>query len=113
MTHADQVADVAPRFGWPLDAKAAGLPRHRLGHRQPLSKSADVSQAKLFGATVGPRISVEAMELHGGYGVTTDFPIQRIHRDCARNVGAGGAAAVLRNGIAAELFADRNFCSPR
>jgi hypothetical protein len=26
MTHADQVADVAPRFGWPLDAR---LPAYR------------------------------------------------------------------------------------
>jgi butyryl-CoA dehydrogenase len=49
------------------------------------------------------------MELHGGYGVTTDFPIQRIHRDCVTNVVAGGAPAVLRNGVAAGLFPDRRF----
>jgi butyryl-CoA dehydrogenase len=70
---------------------------------------AEVSQAKLFGATVGPQITLKAMELHGGYGVTTDFAIQRIHRDCITNVVAGGAPAVLRNGVAAGLFPHRRF----
>jgi butyryl-CoA dehydrogenase len=72
-------------------------------------KLSEVTQAKLFGATVGPQISLKAMELHGGYGVTTDFAIQRIHRDCVTSVVAGGAPAVLRNGVAASLFPDRRF----
>ncbi|MUL65903.1 isovaleryl-CoA dehydrogenase [Mycobacterium sp. CBMA 234] len=70
---------------------------------------AEVTQAKLFGATVGPQITLKAMELHGGYGPTTDYAIQRIHRDCVTNVVAGGAPAVLRNGVAAGLFPDRRF----
>jgi butyryl-CoA dehydrogenase len=70
---------------------------------------AEVTQAKLFGATIGPQITLKALELHGGYGVTTDYPIQRIHRDCVTNVVAGGAPSVLRNGIAAGLFPDRRF----
>ena len=70
---------------------------------------AEVTQAKLFGATIGPQISLKAMELHGGYGATTDFAIQRIHRDCATNVVAGGAPAVLRNGVAAGLFPGKKF----
>ncbi|QLL07569.1 acyl-CoA dehydrogenase family protein [Mycobacterium vicinigordonae] len=70
---------------------------------------AEVTQAKLFGATVGPQITLKAMELHGGYGATTDFSVQRIHRDCVTNVVAGGAPAVLRNGVAAGLFPNRKF----
>lgn len=70
---------------------------------------AEVTQAKLFGATIGPQITLKAMELHGGYGVTTDFAIQRIHRDCVTNVVAGGAPSVLRNGVAAGLFPHRRF----
>lgn len=70
---------------------------------------AEVTQAKLFGATIGPQISLKAMELHGGYGATMDYAIQRIHRDCVTNVVAGGAPAVLRNGVAAGLFPHRKF----
>lgn len=69
----------------------------------------EVTQAKLFGATFGPQISLKAMEMHGGYGPTTDQAIQRIHRDCVTNVVAGGAPAVLRNGIATSLFPGRKF----
>jgi alkylation response protein AidB-like acyl-CoA dehydrogenase len=68
-----------------------------------------VTIAKLFGAVNGPQITLKALELHGGYGVTMDYPIQRIHRDAISNVVAGGAPAVLRNGIAAGLFPDRRF----
>jgi butyryl-CoA dehydrogenase len=68
-----------------------------------------VTIAKLFGATIGPQVTLKSLELHGGYGVTLDYPIQRIHRDAISNVVAGGAPAVLRNGIAAGLFPDRRF----
>jgi butyryl-CoA dehydrogenase len=68
-----------------------------------------VTIAKLFGATRGPQITLKALELHGGYGVTTDYAIQRIHRDAISNVVAGGAPAVLRNGVAAGLLPHRRF----
>jgi butyryl-CoA dehydrogenase len=70
---------------------------------------AEVTQAKLFGATVGPQITLKAMELHGGMGVTTDCAVQRIHRDAVTNVVAGGAPAVLRTGVASGLFPDVRF----
>lgn len=68
-----------------------------------------VTVAKLFGATMGPQVTLKSLELHGGYGVTMDYPIQRIHRDAISNVVAGGAPGVLRNGIAAGLFPDHRF----
>jgi butyryl-CoA dehydrogenase len=70
---------------------------------------AEVTQAKLFGATVGPQITLKGLELHGGLGVTTDYAIQRIHRDAVTNVVAGGAPAVLRTGVASGLFPDLRF----
>lgn len=70
---------------------------------------AEVTQAKLFGASVGPQITLKALELHGGMGVTLDRSIQRIHRDAVTNVVAGGAPAVLRTGIASGLFPEHKF----
>jgi len=72
-----------------------------------------VTIAKLFGATMGPQVTLQSLELHGGYGATLDYPIQRIHRDAISNVVAGGAPAVLRNTIAAGLFPDRRFSQTR
>jgi butyryl-CoA dehydrogenase len=68
-----------------------------------------VTIAKLFGATMGPQVTLKSLELHGGYGVRMDYPIQRIHRDAISCVPAGGAPALLRNSIAAGLFPHRRF----
>jgi butyryl-CoA dehydrogenase len=68
-----------------------------------------VSIAKLFGAVNGPLVTLKSLELHGGYGVRMDYPIQRIHRDAISNVVAGGSPPVLKNGIAAGLFPERRF----
>ncbi|MFE2998641.1 acyl-CoA dehydrogenase family protein [Nocardia sp. NPDC059246] len=72
-----------------------------------------VTIAKLFGATMGPQVTLQSLELHGGYGATLDYPIQRIHRDAVSNVVAGGSPAVLRNTIAAGLFPGRRFPQTR
>ena len=73
----------------------------------------EVNMAKLFGATFGPRATLKALELHGGYGVTTDYAIQRIHRDAITGVPAGGAPALLKNGVAAGLFPEQRFPQTR
>jgi butyryl-CoA dehydrogenase len=69
----------------------------------------DVTVAKLHGSKIMTEVTMASLELHGGYGVTVDYPIQRIHRDAVTSVVAGGAPAVLRNSIAAMLFPDRPF----
>jgi butyryl-CoA dehydrogenase len=69
----------------------------------------DVSVAKLFGGTLVPQVTMKAIELHGGNGVTMDFPVERLHRDAVTNIVAGGSPAVLRNGIAGQLFPNRRF----
>ncbi len=72
-------------------------------------KALDTTAAKLFGARIASGITVKALELHGGYGATKDFPIERIHRDVVATIVAGGSPPVLRNSIAAELYAPRRF----
>jgi butyryl-CoA dehydrogenase len=69
----------------------------------------DVTVAKLHGARMATEVTTRAMELHGGYGVTLDYPIQRIHRDVIASVVAGGSPAVLKNSIAAMIFPEWRF----
>jgi alkylation response protein AidB-like acyl-CoA dehydrogenase len=37
--------------------------------------------AKLFASTIAERVCSDAIQIHGGYGYTTDFPVERIWRD--------------------------------
>ncbi|MFE3729592.1 acyl-CoA dehydrogenase family protein [Nocardia sp. NPDC059154] len=73
----------------------------------------DVTVAKLHGSKIMTEVTMSSLELHGGYGVTLDYPIQRIHRDAISSVVAGGAPAVLRNSVASMLFPDRRFSQTR
>ncbi len=41
----------------------------------------EVSQAKLFSAQVVMRAADEAVQIHGGYGYSSEFPVERYFRD--------------------------------
>lgn len=41
----------------------------------------EASMAKLFASDTAEKICSEAIQLHGGYGYTSDFPVERLYRD--------------------------------
>ena len=50
--------------------KDAGRPCHK-----------EASMAKLFASEMAERVCSDAIQVHGGYGYVTDFPVERIYRD--------------------------------
>ena len=41
----------------------------------------EAAMAKLFASEMAERVCSDAIQIHGGYGYTADFPVERIYRD--------------------------------
>jgi alkylation response protein AidB-like acyl-CoA dehydrogenase len=74
--------------------------RKNEGEVDPLS----ASMAKYFAGETAVEVANEALQVHGGYGYTTDFDVERYYRDAKLNEIYEGTSEVLRNTIAQRLL---------
>src|SRR6266567_1307578 len=63
------------------------------------------SMAKLFCSDTAMRVTVDALQLHGGAGYLTDFPIERMLRDAKITQIYEGANEIQKLIIAKEVYA--------
>src|SRR5260370_30272204 len=63
--------------------------------------------SKLNGSQMAPQVALTAVKLHGGDGVTKEFPVQTALHDSVTELVARGAPAVLKNTIPAQLLSHR------
>jgi hypothetical protein len=66
-----------------MDLDAARLLVYRAASLADAGKpfATEASKAKLFASTAARRHASEALQVHGGYGYTTEFPVERYYRD--------------------------------
>jgi alkylation response protein AidB-like acyl-CoA dehydrogenase len=76
--------------------KEAGLPFGR-----------EASMAKLWGSEAAQRAVTRAVQIHGGYGYTDAFPVERYFRDARVQTIYEGTSEIQRLVIARELLSDR------
>jgi len=62
------------------------------------------STAKLFASEALIRCAYKALQIHGGYGYTPEFPIERIYRDARVTTIYEGASEIQRMVIAREAM---------
>jgi alkylation response protein AidB-like acyl-CoA dehydrogenase len=65
----------------------------------------EASMAKLFASEMAERVCSAALQVHGGYGYVTDFPVERIYRDVRVCQIYEGTSDIQRLVIARELCA--------
>lgn len=59
--------------------------------------------AKLFASEVGMEISLDAVRIHGGYGYSTEYDVERYFRDAPLMIVGEGTNEIQRNVIASQL----------
>lgn len=66
--------------------------------------SADAAMAKLFAAETAMEVTTKAVQFHGGYGYTREYPVERMMRDAKITEIYEGTSEVQRMVIAANLY---------
>ncbi|WP_313163523.1 acyl-CoA dehydrogenase [Sedimentibacter sp.] len=81
-----------------------------LVYRAALSKDAgqpygvDAAMAKLFASQTAMDVTTKAVQLHGGYGYTRDYPVERMMRDAKITEIYEGTSEVQRMVISASML---------
>jgi len=65
----------------------------------------EAGMAKLFASEVAMEVALSALRIHGGYGYSTEFDIERYFRDAPLMIVGEGTNEIQRNVIAAQLVA--------
>lgn len=63
----------------------------------------EASMAKLFASEMAEKVCSDAIQIHGGYGYVSDFPVERIYRDVRVSQIYEGASDIQRLVIAREV----------
>ncbi|HCX32135.1 MAG TPA: acyl-CoA dehydrogenase [Rhodocyclaceae bacterium] len=67
----------------------------------------EASMAKLFASETAERVCSDAIQIHGGYGYVSDFPVERIYRDVRVTQIYEGASDIQRLVIGRALEDER------
>jgi alkylation response protein AidB-like acyl-CoA dehydrogenase len=64
----------------------------------------EAGMAKLFASEIAMEIALDAMRIHGGYGYSTEFDVERYFRDAPLMIVGEGTNEIQRNVIARQLI---------
>jgi butyryl-CoA dehydrogenase len=82
------------------------LVRHAAWRKQnKLKVATEAAMAKLAASEAAMEVTTRAVQLHGGYGYTREYPVERMMRDAKITEIYEGTSQVMRMVIAANLLA--------
>ena len=60
--------------------------------------------AKYYSSEVAVKVSTDAVQIHGGYGYTKDFPVERFYRDSKLCTIGEGTSEIQKMVIAKQIL---------
>jgi alkylation response protein AidB-like acyl-CoA dehydrogenase len=74
--------------------------------QQGIKVTREAAMAKLFASGMVNRATSEAVQIHGGYGLTRDYPVERYFRDAKLLEIGAGTSEIQKIVIAREVLKD-------
>ena len=71
---------------------------------QGRSVNAESAMAKLYASEIAVKAANEAVQIHGGYGFTKDYPVEKFYRDVKLMTIGEGTSEIQRMVIARQLL---------
>ncbi|MET7771325.1 acyl-CoA dehydrogenase family protein [Nocardia sp. NPDC005366] len=95
-----QLADMATKLAAARHLTLAAAERFDAGQRCDM----EAGMAKLFASESAMEIALSAIRIHGGYGYSTEYSVERYFRDAPLMIVGEGTNEIQRNVIAAQLI---------
>ncbi|MFD9740693.1 acyl-CoA dehydrogenase family protein [Umezawaea sp. NPDC059074] len=97
----NHLADMATKYTAARQLVLMAAERYDAGDRCDL----EAGMAKLFASEAAMEIALTAVRVHGGYGYSTEFDVERYFRDAPLMIVGEGTNEIQRNVIVAQLVA--------
>jgi alkylation response protein AidB-like acyl-CoA dehydrogenase len=95
----NHLADMATKLTAARQLLLHAADRYDSGDRSDL----EAGMAKLFCSETAMEVALDAVRVHGGYGYSTEFDVERYFRDAPLMIVGEGTNEIQRNVIAAQL----------
>jgi len=95
------LADMATKLTAARQLTLHAADRYDAGERADM----EAGMAKLFASEVAMEIALNAVRIHGGYGYSTEYDVERYFRDAPLMIVGEGTNEIQRNVIAGQLVA--------
>jgi len=95
------LADMATKLTAARQLTLYAADRYDAGDRADM----EAGMAKLFASEIAMEIALNAVRIHGGYGYSTEFDVERYFRDAPLMIVGEGTNEIQRNVIASQLVA--------
>jgi alkylation response protein AidB-like acyl-CoA dehydrogenase len=66
----------------------------------------EAAMAKMFATEMAERVCRDAIQIHGGYGYSSEYPVERIYRDARLMTIGEGTSEIQRLVIARHVLAE-------
>lgn len=95
------LADMATKLTAARQLTRYAAERYESGERCDM----EAGMAKLFASETAMEVALDAVRIHGGYGYSTEYDVERYLRDAPLMIVGEGTNEIQRNVIAAQLVA--------